>query len=198
MRRRSLTRGHDRGARRTVGRCWSGDVVGVCPRWPFPIHGIEQANSEARDIGPGVRADVDPQILNGLGSVVRCAAAPEVRALHGEHTGDETLDVAPVTDDVNPLTRMKLIPQWAATAITRRMNAQIAFFGDLADGIADLVDAARQHAARRSRPDAPNEIPLRVAREAARRRRDAAHRLLLEPRCRGKRYPGRQRARVGK
>jgi hypothetical protein len=95
-----------------------------------------------------MRADVDPQVLDSFGSIVCRAAAPEVRAFHCEHPGNESLDVATMPNDVNPLTFMELIPERAAPAIARWMNPQVALLGDLADGIADLVDAARQNAAR--------------------------------------------------
>src|SRR3954471_11778130 len=100
-----------------------------------------------------------------------------MRTAHREDAGNEPRDVAGMPDDVDTLPLVKLIPEGMLATVARRVHAEIAVVGDLADGISHLVDAARERAPRPPRAESPNEIPLGVAREAARRRDDSRRRL---------------------
>ena len=117
-------------------------------------------------------------------------------AVHPEHARHVAGDVAFVSDDIHSLSLVKLIPQDAAAAIPARVYAEISVVGDLADGVADLVDATRDHPPRPAGADAPNEIALAITREAACRRKNARRCLVLVPRRRGERDPRRDRAGV--
>src|SRR5207248_3607484 len=114
-----------------------------------------------------------PEAVDRGRRVVGRAPPPEVRAPHPEHARHESRDVAFVTDDVDALPLVELVPQHTAPAVPTRMHAEVSVLGDLADGVADLVDAAGDHPARRTRADTPNEIALRVTREPTRRRENA-------------------------